>query len=187
MNYYAHVNSKNVLIGIDLAKLTADEYGSENVANIEVTEEFYKNWKDLGEDYYIYEKGNIIKNPEFEKIQLANAKQEMLQEIINKANDFINNEATYKDIECTDNNIAKLTAYITGFNANLYETITWTTKHDNVLVLTMEELTDILVSIGNIQSDVWTNQYINYLNRIESATTLEELKQIEINYTVKEV
>ena len=36
MTYYAHINSKNILTGIDMSKISADEYGSKDVKNIEV-------------------------------------------------------------------------------------------------------------------------------------------------------
>ena len=39
MKYYAHINSKNVLTGIDMSTMIADEYGSSEVENIEVSED----------------------------------------------------------------------------------------------------------------------------------------------------
>lgn len=63
--YYAHINSKDILTGIDMAILSADEYGSEDVQNIEVDKTLYDNKQKYGIEYYIYQDGGIIENPNY--------------------------------------------------------------------------------------------------------------------------
>lgn len=65
MIYYAHINSKDILTGIDMSRLSADEYGSEDVKNIEVDKTLYDTAQEYGIEYYIYQDGGIIENPNY--------------------------------------------------------------------------------------------------------------------------
>ena len=69
--YYAQVNSRNVLQEIDLGFITDDEYGSTDVQNIEVSEEVYNNAKQYGTNYYMYDNGEIVLNPNYEAEEQA--------------------------------------------------------------------------------------------------------------------
>jgi hypothetical protein len=119
-----------------------------------------------------------------DKEKLTLIKESKLQQALGKANDFINNTATYRDIECTDNNIGKLSAYYMALSAGVWETADWTTKNDNKIQLTAEDVQDILLGIANVQSDVWTRQYLEYVEMINNAQTVEELEKIEIEYKI---
>lgn len=66
MTFYANINSKSDIVGIDLCTIVKDEYGSENVQNIEVSEEIYNNSRKYGVNYYIYSNGKILRNPNYE-------------------------------------------------------------------------------------------------------------------------
>ena len=79
MKYYAHINSKDILTGIDMSKIVADEYGSEYVKNIEVDKTLYDTAQEYGIEYYIYQDGEIIENPNYEE-----EIQKQLQESRNK-------------------------------------------------------------------------------------------------------
>lgn len=63
--YYANIDSHNVLVGIGLCPMIADESGSDNVQNIEVSEEIYLNAKEYGINYYKYDNGEIVINPDY--------------------------------------------------------------------------------------------------------------------------
>ena len=63
--YYAHINSKDILTGIDMAMLSADEYGSKDVQNIEVDKTLYDTAQEYGIEYYTYQDGKIIENPNY--------------------------------------------------------------------------------------------------------------------------
>lgn len=86
--YYAQINSKNILIGIDKSIMTADEYGSSDVQNIEVSEQVYNNAQQYGSNYYIYSNGQIILNPNYEQEQ-KQKEAERIGELTMTALDFI--------------------------------------------------------------------------------------------------
>lgn len=76
MKYYAHINSKDVMTGIDMSQLSADEYGSTDVKNIQVTEDIYNH-----REMYIYQDGEIIIDPLFNDKQAVKFKEEMVNQI----------------------------------------------------------------------------------------------------------
>lgn len=86
--YYAHINSHDILTGVDVCTLTEDEYGSTEVQNIEVSEEYYNNRMQYGDNYYIYDNGEIILNPNYEQEQ-AQKEAERVGELTMTALDFI--------------------------------------------------------------------------------------------------
>ena len=47
----------------------------------------------------------------------------------------------------------------------------------------MRQIVSILNGLGNVQAAVWSVQYPVYVNEIETATTVEEVEAIIINYT----
>lgn len=70
MKYYAHINSKNILTGVDTAKFIIDEFSSQDVQNIEVSEEIF-----INQDKYMYLDGEIILNPNYEEEQKEKERQ----------------------------------------------------------------------------------------------------------------
>lgn len=75
--YYAHINSKNILTGIDMSKMSADEYGSEDVQNIEVDKTLYDNKQKYGIEYYTYKDGEIVKNQNYEEEQAQKERERL--------------------------------------------------------------------------------------------------------------
>ena len=123
--------------------------------------------------------------PEQEKLQ--EAKDKKYQEALTGAKDFIENGAAYQfdennHIEATDGNIGKMTAYALGFQTGTIETVSWTSKEDNVLTLDAQDVLRILTGLGEIQGNVWNIQFVTYKNAIETASTVAEVESIEINY-----
>ena len=86
--FYANINSKNILVGIEKSILSKDEYGSSDVQNIEVSEEMYNNAQQYGSNYYIYSNGKIILNPNYEQEQ-AEKEAERVGNLTMTALDFI--------------------------------------------------------------------------------------------------
>lgn len=87
--YYAFIDSKNKLVEFSADSLTVtDEYGSENVQNIEVSEEIYNNVMQHGSNYYIYSNDEIVLNPNYEQEQ-AEKKAERIGNLTMTALDFI--------------------------------------------------------------------------------------------------
>ena len=107
---------------------------------------------------------------------------------LTKANSFIKNEAyfrfdEYNTIEATDGKIGKMTAYALGFNAGIFESVSWTSKEDNVLTLDVNDVMRILTGLGSVQANIWNVQYIAYKTAIENALTVEDVQNILIEYT----
>ena len=119
---------------------------------------------------------------------LEQAKQLKYQEANSKANKFLQSgEALYefepdKHIEATDGNIAKMNAYLTGLQAGAFEEVTWVSKEDEILTLNAEDVTTILLGLGQVQADVWSNQFLVYKNAIDKATTVGEIEAIQVEY-----
>lgn len=89
MTYYARINSKNILVDIQPSVLLTDEYGSTNVQNIEVTQEYWNNWRLYGEGYYIYSDNKIVVNPNYEQEQKEKQQEELNALNLTKADFWI--------------------------------------------------------------------------------------------------
>ena len=127
-----------------------------------------------------------------EEEELEQAKQLKYQEANSKANDYLQSgEALYefeegKHIEATDGNIAKMTAYALAYVTGQLQpedTVVWNTKEDETVNLNQAQIVAILNGLGNVQAVVWSVQYPVYVSMIESATTVEEVEAIVIDYT----
>ena len=142
-----------------------------------------RNVEQSEKDYQWYLEG---KCPHF---TLEETKQIKYEEALIGAKEFIENQAVYQfdsinSIEATDGNIGKMNAYITGFQAGIYQEVSWVSKEDNVLTLSQEDVTTILLGIGAVQTAIWSVKFIAYKNAINNAQTVEEVQQIVINYAV---
>ena len=138
---------------------------------------------DVDYDWYLKEK--CPHKSEEQKLQ--EAKEAKYNEALQGAKDFIDNEAAYQfdennHIEATDGNIGKMTAYALGFQTGTIQQVAWTSKEDNVLILNAEDVLRILTGLGEIQSDVWNRQFVNYKTRIDNAQTVEAVNKIEVIY-----
>lgn len=124
-----------------------------------------------------------------DKQKLEEAKQKKYEEALQGAKDYIENEAVYQfdennSIEATDGNIGKMTANAFGLAQGAIETVTWTSKEDNVLILNAEDVARILLGLGAVQAAIWNVKFVAYKTAIESATTIEEVEAIVIDYGV---
>lgn len=122
-----------------------------------------------------------------EEEELQQAKENKYNEALTGAKSFIDNDACFQfdennSIEATDGNIGKMTAYAVGFQSGIIETVTWTSKEDNVLILNADDVSRILTGLGGIQSDVWNRQFVNYKTRINNAKTIQAVEAIKIIY-----
>lgn len=119
--------------------------------------------------------------------ELQKAKNAKYNEALVGAKNYIENEAVYQydennSIEATDGNIGKMTAYALGFQTGTIQSVSWTSKEDNVLILNAEDVLRILEGLGSIQAIVWNIKFVAYKNAIENAETIEEVQAITINY-----
>lgn len=130
---------------------------------------------------------DITDTPEYIAEHLAEAKENKYNEALQGAKDYIDNEAVYQfdennSIEATDGNIGKMTANALGLAQGAIETVTWTSKEDNVLILNVDDVARILLGLGAAQAEVWNVKFVAYKNEIEQAETIEEVEAIVINY-----
>lgn len=164
-------------------KFINDYYASNNI--IKQTDNIIEVWEYTGDDYFSILTPKIPEPTPAQK--LKQAKDAKYSEALNGANYFIENEAVFQfdennSIEATDGNIGKMTAYALAFQTGTVTEVQWTSKEDNVLVLNAEDILNILTGLGNIQSDIWNVQFVNYKNAIEEAETIEEVEAIEVHY-----
>lgn len=89
-----------------------------------------------------------------------------------------------KHIEATDGNIAKLSAYALSFMTGVQSEVYWNTKEDETIALTQEQLTRALIGLGEVQATVWNVKFSYYLKQLENATTVEEVKAINVDYSL---
>lgn len=154
-----------------------------NIDKVEETDDEYV----LDGDEY------VLKDAEYIAKQLQLAKQAKYQEANLKANEYLQSgEALYefeegKHIEATDGNIAKMTAYALAYVTGQLQptdTVVWNTKEDETVELNQAQIVQILNGLGNVQAVVWSVEYPVYVNMIETATTIEEVEAIVIDYTI---
>lgn len=88
-------------------------------------------------------------------------------------------------IEATDGNIAKLSAYALSFVTGALsaeDTVSWNTKEDETVELNQQELSQVLTGIGQVQAQVWTVKFPDYVAQIEAATTVDDVNAIVVDY-----
>lgn len=169
IKFYTENELDPALYNLDKVEQTSKKYVLRPVENSENEQE-----------YVLYDsvvKAQILKE----------TKEAKYQEALQGAKDYIANEAYYRyddnnTIEATDGNIGKLTSYAMALSQGLFESVTWTSKEDNVLTLTLEDVTKILTGVGAVQADIWNVQFVAYKNEIENATTQAKVEKIEIVY-----
>ena len=128
--------------------------------------------------------------PEYIEEQLNIAKTDKYNEINNGARTYLESgEALYeieegKHIEATDGNIAKLSAYALSFMTDVQSEVYWNTKEDETIALNQEQLTQALMGLGEVQATVWNVKFPYYLKQLENATTVEEVKAINVDYSL---
>lgn len=94
MAYYAQINSRNEIQDFSISTLLIDEYGSNEVQNIEVSTEIYNNAQQYGSNYYIYSDNKIVLNPNYEEEQERKERERIAQLYLTSADV---ERAIYKD------------------------------------------------------------------------------------------
>lgn len=179
MKYYAHINSKNVLTGIDMSTMIADEYGSSEVKNIEVSEDAY-----VERDKYIYSDGKIVLNPEYSTIKLNNRKEELIAENDRLRDEKLLEGVIYKDVLFDSDTDQKTNLLATYQLLPEDETIMWYGKDNNGLECTKNDLLEIGKLIVQLHSYCW-NKNAEIKKQINNVSTLENLNNIDINYNIE--
>ena len=181
MKYYAHINSKDILTGIDMSKIVADEYGSEDVKNIEVDKTLYDNKQKYGIEYYTYKDGEIILNPEYSTIELNNKKEELITKNDRLRDEKLLEGVTYNNV-LFDSDTDQKTNLLATYQMLLdKDTITWYGKDNKALLCTNQDLLTIGKLIVQLHSYCW-NRNAEIKLQINNANTLEDLNSIDISY-----
>ena len=141
----------------------------------------------------IMQEGVPVKNPDYAAEQLAQARAAKYKEANEGARAYLESgEALYeleagKNIEATDGNIGKLSAYALGFitgQLGAGDVVYWNTKEDETIALTQEQLGSALAGLGAVQAEVWNVKFPAYLARIEACTTADEVRGIVVDYSL---
>ena len=92
-----------------------------------------------------------------------------------------------KNIEATDGNIGKLSAYALGVitgQLGAGDVVYWNTKEDETIALTQEQLGSALAGLGAVQAEVWNVKFPAYLEMIEACTSADEVRGIVVDYSL---
>lgn len=157
-----------------------------------ITDEEYNKYENDNDSFEVIDGVfiDVTDTPEYALKKLKEAKEIKYNEANDEAVEFL--ESGIADFELSENihieatkeNMNTLATAAIAIEKGLVEYQTWTSKEDNVINLDQEQCLTISMGIGVIQSDVWNRQFILYKNEIESATTVEEVEAININYEV---
>ena len=154
MKYFKYINSKGFEVGYGTAIITADEYDSTDVQNIEVPYEEYQ--------LYNLKREKVALNDELRDSALLGGVE-------------YQNVLFDSDTDQKTNIIGKV------MTMSDTDTVVWYGMNNNALLCTKADLMAIGGLITELHSFCWNNNaYIK--EQIENAETLEELEQIEINY-----
>lgn len=143
--------------------------------------------KELPADFearkYIVQNNELVYNPEWDNIQLIQAKQNKVTE-----NDTIRDEVLvqgvlYQDILFDSDTDQKINLLATVNMMSDEDTIIWYGMNNDYLECTKEDLFNIGQLIINLHSFCWTKN-ATIKQAIEDATTIEEVEAIEIDYTL---
>lgn len=158
MKYFKYINSKGFEVGYGTAIITADEYGSTDVQNIEVPYEEYQ--------LYNLKREKITLNDELRDIALLGG-------------------IIYKDILFDSDTDQKINLLSTVETLSDEDTIVWYSINNEPLLCNKEDLYNIGYLIKELTTYCWTHN-AEIKQAIQSAETLEELEEIEINYNREE-
>lgn len=123
---------------------------------------------------YVAEKLDIIRNNKLAE-NTAKAKQAVDDGFV-----------VFKDAQFETNSqtVGDLTATMLMLQAQQNPEITynWLSKDDKAVELTLEDFITLGNLIAEFKNTIWSKKYLDFKQQIENAQTLEELKEIEINY-----
>lgn len=151
---YKYINSKGVECGYGGGLMTADEYGSTEVQNIEVTDEEYQ--------FYTLKQDKLKLNDELRDSALLGGVE-------------------YQGVLFDSDTDQKINLLATVNMMSDEDTITWYGMDNQGLLCAKADLIAIGGLITELHSFCWNNNaYIK--EQIANAETLEELEAIDINY-----
>lgn len=143
---------------------------------IEVSKDIYDNYQD-----YIYSDGEIILNPNLDKIKLNKAKEDKIALNDELRDTALSGGVTYQNVLFDSDTDQKANIIGTVLAMSDTDTVVWYGMDNKGLLCTKNDLMAIGQLITELHSFCWNNNaYIK--EQIEGAQTIEELDNIEISY-----
>lgn len=170
MTYYAFIE-ENKINGCGQCQCS-------EVQNIEITQEQFNNIQD-----YVYLNGEIVLNPDLEDIKLQQAKEEKIVLNDTLRDEALNQGVLYKDVLFDSDTDQKANLLGVIFSIDDIQTVVWYGKDNQPLLCNKEDLANIGGLITQLHSFCW-NKNALIKDEINGAQTIEELEEIEIDYTM---
>ena len=172
MTYYAFIQDNKINGCGECRQLT------QGVVNYEITEEIFNNIQD-----YIWNGSEVVIDPELDAKKLQQAKEEKIIQ-----NDFIRDEAlnqgiVYKGVLFDSDTDQKVNLLAIVSTIGDEQVITWFGKDNQPLECTKEDLINIGSLITQLHTFCWGKNAL-LKSEISNAETIEELEEIEIDYTL---
>lgn len=147
--------------------------------------------KETDKGFYALEENEIMQDnepvidPDFETKQLQTEKENKLKDCLNKAYEAEEKSTIlYKNnvFETNAATLAKLTTYYSMMKLGIISSVQWLSKDDTQINLTEEDIMKICQLITEFSSALWNVQYLSFKEQINNAKTINELKEITIEY-----
>lgn len=130
------------------------------------------------------ENGNYapIKNPNWYLVHLKEVKENLIKQNDKLRDIALNSGVNYRDVLFDSDTDQKINLLATYSRMSDEDTIIWYGMNNAELLCNKEDLMNIGQLIVQLHSYCWTKN-ANIKNQIEEAESVEELENIEINYT----
>lgn len=118
---------------------------------------------------------------------LADKKAAKQQENTEKAKQAVENgHVVFKNAEFETNaqTVGDLTATMLLMQAGGVESYLWLSKDDQTVALTVEDFGTLGGLIAEYKNAIWQEKYITYKAQIEQAQTVDEVNNINLDYTL---
>ena len=137
------------------------------------------------QDKYIVVDGTLSLNANYEIEKFKKLKDSKLKEALEKAYEAEENGSVlYKNLvfETTATNVSKLTSHYSMLKIGAVDSVVWLSKDDIQIELCETDIIELLSLISDYTGALWNVQYLSVKERIETASTAEELEKIKIEY-----
>lgn len=183
MQYYAFIEN-NLINGCGQCQILNEE-----IICLEITEEQYNLIIEKGNNYYVYQDGVLILNPEYAAIELAKAKENKQEENVAKCDEKRFNQTfniVLQEQECEFDTSAKTQSDLMAAGLVTATGVTydnWVCNNGVVINLTNADVQAIFAQFFSRVSPLYNIEKY-YAELIEAATTKEEVEAIVIDYEV---
>ena len=143
---------------------------------------YYTEIVEADEQYVLLSSGNYVLESEALEITKEQKQKENTALAKNAVeNGYVNFKSA--QFETNAQTVGDLTASMLLVQQAGLESYSWLTKDDKVVELTLEDFGTLGGLIAQYKAGVWNGNYLNFKEQIENAETLEELEEIELDYT----